>query len=208
MGLFFLQGKVLLSLALNYMYMNQISLSTSVSQDILDESLSSRGLFAFVMLLDLILLIWYTILQQTTDVMASLQYDLMIPLIFICLGASYFVVREGFYLGLYLHNVFVSKAELTHVYEYNYRAIGGICLGWVMIDVLRPLVIEYAWGITWLNILFGVCGLLVCVRVCLGLYLDGLYKPPLKYDEVNEFYYREENCYEEKKDYCEKRKFS
>lgn len=173
--------------------MNAITITTVIPEEKFQEALSSKHLFSFVMLLNLILTVWCVILMNASENVSALQGDLIIPLVFICFGALYILVREFAFTGLYLYNLFTHKIKLCHVYEYNYRCIGAVCLGWVILDVLRPMVTDYLWSLGFLNVFFGLCALLLIIRVCLGFYLDCIYvEKKTKYDDVNDFYYEDE----------------
>lgn len=172
--------------------MNAITITTVMSEENFQEVLSSKRLFTFVMLLDLILTVWCVVLMDASENMATLQSDLIIPLIFVFFGALFILLREFIHLGLYLYNLFTHKIKLCHVYEYNYRCIGAVCLGWVILDVVHPMMTDYFWSFNLLQIFFGLCALLLIIRVCLSLYLDGFYNDKLKYDNINDFYYEDE----------------
>lgn len=158
------------------------------------DALSSKHLFSFVMLLDLMLTVWCVILMNTSENISALQGDLIISLVFICFGALYYLLFKEFVsTGFYLYDLFVHKTKVCHVYEYNYRCVGAVCLGWVVLDVLRPMVTDYLWTLNFLQVFFGLCALLLLIRVCLGFYLDFLYgEKKMKYDSVNDFYYEDE----------------
>lgn len=171
-----------------------ITINTVVPEEEFQDAFSSKHLFSFVMLLDLMLTVWCVILMNTSENMSVLQDDLIISLMFICFGALYYLLLKEFVsTGLYLYNLFTHKIKLCHVYEYNYRCIGAVCLGWVVLDVVRPMVTDYLWTLNFLQVFFGLCALLLLIRVCLGVYLDFLYdEKKMKYDSVNDFYYEDE----------------
>lgn len=171
-----------------------ITINTVVSEEKFQDAFSSKHLFSFVMLLDLMLTVWCVILMNISENMSALQDDLIISLMFICFGALYYLLLKEFVSTvLYLYNLFTHKIKLCHVYEYNYRCIGAVCLGWVVLDVVRPMVTDYLWTLSLLQVFFGLCGLLLLIRVCLGFYLDFIYvEKKMKYDSVNDFYYEDE----------------
>lgn len=171
-----------------------ITINTVVPEEEFQDAFSSKHLFSFVMLLDLMLTVWCVILMNTSENMSVLQDDLIISLMFICFGALYYLLLKEFVsTGLYLYNLFTHKIKLCHVYEYNYRCIGAVCLGWVVLDVVRPMMTDYLWTLNFLQVFFGLCALLLLIRVCLGVFLDFLYdEKKMKYDSVNDFYYEDE----------------
>lgn len=171
-----------------------ITINTVVPEEKFQDAFSSKHLFSFVMLLDLMLTVWCVILMNTSENMSVLQDDLIISLMFICFGALYYLLLKEFvFTGLYLYNLFTHRIKLCHVYEYNYRCIGAVCLGWVVLDVVRPMMTDYLWTLNFLQVFFGLCALLLLIRVCFGFYLDFLYdEKKMKYDSVNDFYYEDE----------------
>ena len=171
-----------------------ITINTVVPEEEFQDAFSSKHLFSFVMLLDLMLTVWCVILMKTSENMSVLQDDLIISLVFICFGALYYLLFKEFVsTGLYLYNLFTHKIKLCHVYEYNYRCVGAVCLGWVVLDVVRPMMTDYLWTLNFLQVFFGLCALLLLIRVCLGVSLDFLYdEKKMKYDSVNDFYYEDE----------------
>ena len=158
------------------------------------DALSSKQLFSFVMLLDLILTVWCVILMSASENMSALQDDLIFLLVLISFGALYYLLLKEFVsTGVYLHDLFIHKTKVCHVYEYNYRCVIAVCLGWVILDVVRPMMTDYLWTLSFLQVFFGLCALLLLIRVCLGVSLDFLYdEKKMKYDSVNDFYYEDE----------------
>lgn len=158
------------------------------------DALSSKHLFSFVMLLDLILTVWCVILMGASENMSALQDDLIFLLVLIYFGALYYLLLKEFVsTGVYLHDLFIHKTKACHVYEYNYRCVMAVCLGLVILDVIHPMMTDYLWTLSLLQVFFGLCALLLMIRACLGFYLDFLYdKKKMKYDSVNDFYYEDE----------------
>ena len=171
-----------------------ITINPVVPSEKNQDALSSKHLFSFVMLLDLMLTVWCIIFMDASENMSALQDDLIISLMFICFGALYYLLLKEFVsTGFYLYDLFTHKTKVCHVYEYNYRCIGAVCLGWVVLDVVRPMMTDYLWTLIFLQVFFGLCALLLLIRVCLGVFLDFLYdEKKMKYDSVNDFYYEDE----------------
>lgn len=184
--------KVLLSFPLNYMCMSELTINDAIPKETFKDSLSSRNLFSFIILIDLLLMLWCFILSSESEWVSYLEEDVFFLLIFIGIGAIYILIKEIILVALYVYGIRVGRLTPDAQDEYNYRSICAVCLGWGIFDFLYPMMTEHLWLFNVSHMFFAFCGLLACMRILISLYTECFYTKPLKYDELNEFYYENE----------------
>lgn len=184
--------KGLLSFSLNYMSMDRLTLDNVIPKKTFEDSLSSKDIFSFIVLLDLLSIVWCFILSSESDLASYLQEDIFFVLIFVGIGAIYVLLKDIVLVALYVYDICNGKLTANAQDEYNYRSICAISLGWSAFEVLHSMMSEPLWLFGVSHVFFALCGLLVCIRILIALYVECFYKKPMVYDELNECYYDRE----------------
>lgn len=184
--------KGLLSFPLNYMSMDRLTLDNVIPKKTFEDSLSSKDIFGFIVLLDLLAIVWCFILSSESDLASYLNDDIFFVCIFMGIGGIYVLLKDLVLVALYVRGICNGKVLANAQDEYNYRSMCAIGLGWSAFEVLGSMMSEPVWlfGISY--VFFGLCSLLVCIRILISLYVECFYKKPMVYDELNECYYEKE----------------
>ena len=184
--------KGLLSFPLNYMSMDRLTFDNVIPKKTFEDSLSSKDIFSFIVLLDLLLIMWCFILSSESDLALNLKDDIFFVLIYVGIGAIYMLLKDIILVALYVRGIYNGKLTPNAQDKYNYRAICAVSLGWGAFEVLNSLMSEPLWLFGVFHVFFAFCGLLACIRILISLYVECFYKKPMVYDELNECYYEKE----------------
>lgn len=171
--------------------MDRLTLDNVIPKKTFEDSLSSKDIFSFIVLLDLLSIVWCFILSSESD-LVYLKDDIFFVLIFVGIGAIYMLFKDIVLVALYVRGICNGKLTANAQDEYNYRSICAISLGWSVFEVLHSMMSEPLWLFGISHVFFALCGLLVCIRVLISLYTECFYKKPMVYDELNECYYDRE----------------
>ena len=85
--------KGLLSFPLNYMSMDRLTFDNVIPKKTFEDSLSSKDIFSFIVLLDLLLILWCFIFSSESELALYLKEDIFFVLIYVGIGAIYMLLR-------------------------------------------------------------------------------------------------------------------
>lgn len=172
--------------------MDRLTFDNIIPKKTFEDSLSSKDIFSFIVLLDLLAIVWCFILSSESDLALYLNEDIFFVLIFVGIGAIYMLFKDIILVALYVRGICNGKLTANAQDEYNYRSICAIGLGWGAFEVLHSIMSEplCLFGVS--HVFFALCGLLACIRILISLYVECFYKKPMVYDELNECYYDRE----------------